>query len=318
VRAGAYALTLLSVPLNVHVLTALELDPLPLMELRRAAGSPPQTTMRKHLHALTQLGVIERRREAGFPGSVDYDLNRPGRELLGVAQVLQSWLAEAPDGPLLPGDTAAKSAIKALTEGWSSLIVRALAARPLALTELTRLIPALNYPSLERRLGAMRLAGQITPSPSEGRSRPYMATEWLRKAIGPLVAGAEWERRHRPPASTPAARIDVESAFLLPAPLLCLSPNLSGTAKLAVESRRTDGSFDRAGVWVEVAAGEVVSCVADLKVDAGAWATGSLEAWLSMVIEGDPRRLEIGGDRDLALTFAESLHSTLFSAPAHA
>jgi DNA-binding HxlR family transcriptional regulator len=318
VRAGAYALTLLSVPLNVHVLTALELDPLPLMELRRAAGSPPQTTMRQYLRALTQLGVIERQREAGFPGSVDYDLSRRGRELLEVAQVLRSWLAEAPDGPLQPGDTAAKSAIKALTEDWSSAIVRALAARPLSLTELSRLIPALNYPSLERRLGAMRLAGQITPSPSEGRSRPYMATNWLRKAIGPLAAGAEWERRHRPPASTPATRIDVESAFLLTAPLLRLPSNLNGTAKLAVESRRTDGSIDLAGVRVELAAGEVVSCVADLKGYAGAWATGSLGAWLSMVIDGDPGRLEMGGDRDLALTLAESVHSTLFSAPAHA
>ncbi len=40
-------------------------------------------------------------------------------------------------------------------------MLRALAAGSLSLTELDRLIGALSYPSLERRLVAMRLAGLV-------------------------------------------------------------------------------------------------------------------------------------------------------------
>jgi hypothetical protein len=45
-RAGAVALSLLSAPLNVHLLQALEDGSLPLIDLRRAVGSPPQRSMR--------------------------------------------------------------------------------------------------------------------------------------------------------------------------------------------------------------------------------------------------------------------------------
>jgi DNA-binding HxlR family transcriptional regulator len=118
-RAGAYALTLLSAPLNIHVITALEDESLPLMDLRRAVGSPPQTTMRKQLRSLTELGVLERHRESDFPGSVDFELGPPGRALLEVVQILQGWLADSPDGPVQLGSIAAKSAIRALVEGWT-------------------------------------------------------------------------------------------------------------------------------------------------------------------------------------------------------
>ncbi|MCW2978460.1 MAG: putative cytosolic protein [Solirubrobacterales bacterium] len=312
VRAGAHALSLLSVPLNVHVITALEERPLPLTELRRAVGFPPQTTMRKHLRSLTQLGVLDRRREADFPGSVDYALGPGGRELLSVIHVLQTWLADSPDGPLQPGSIAAKSAIRALTDGWSSTVVRALAVRPLSLTELNRLISSLNYPSLERRLGAMRLAGQIAPCSHGGRSRPYAATPWLRRAIGPLVAAASWERQFDGVEAAPVMRIDVESALLLTVPLLKLPPNMSGAARMAVELRTRDGGSSFAGVSVGVEAGDVVSCVSRLQGPADAWASGSVGSWLGAVHVGDYRGLEIGGDRELATAIILGLQNSRY------
>jgi DNA-binding HxlR family transcriptional regulator len=119
VRAGAFTLLLLSVPLNVHVLQALEAEPKSLANLCRAVGSPPQTTLRKHLQVLARLGVISKERGPGFPGAVDYELADPGRDLLQVAAVLQGWLAAATDGPLTLGALGSKSTIKALVEGWS-------------------------------------------------------------------------------------------------------------------------------------------------------------------------------------------------------
>lgn len=313
VRAGAHALSILATPLNYQVLTALEQGPKPLMELRRAAGSPPQTTMRGHLRALTEAGILARHRQPEFPGSVDVELGKPGRGLLAVSRVLGGWLLQAPDGPLQLGTPAAKSAVKALIDGWSSGMVRVLAAKPHALTELSRVITNLSYPSLERRLGAMRLAGLIEPCASSSRGTPHRVTDWLRLAIGPLASAARWERQHLPEETAPIRRLDVESAFLLVLPLLTLPAEQSGECRLAVEMRAQGGELRLAGVMARVRNGDV-SCVARLQGDATAWVSGSAAAWLRAVLEDEKHGLETGGDCDLALALLDGLHGELFRA----
>lgn len=311
-RAGTQVLRLLSTPLNVHVLQALAEGPRSLIDLRREVGSPPQTTMRGHLRTLAETGVVVRRRQSDFPGSLDFELTLVGQELWMVAQVLEGWLRTAPEGPLPLGSSAAKSAIKALVEGWGTSMVRALAARPLSLTELDGLINDLSYPSLERRLGAMRLAGQIVPTPSQGRGTPYAVTDWLRRAIGPLGAAARWERAHAAERTAPIRRLDAKAAFLLAVPLLNLSREVSGACRLVVEVDSTNGER-QAGVLVEVREGRIASCVADVRGHADAWASGSVAAWLQAVIEDSaPARLKLGGDCQLARALLDGLHGALF------
>lgn len=309
-RAGAHALSMLSVPLNVYVLQALSKGPLPLIELRRVVGLPPQTTMRGHLRALVEAGILERHRHGGFPGPVDYELAKAGEDLLRVARTLEAWLLDAPDGPIQLGSVAAKSSTKALAEGWSSGIVRALAAKPLALTEISRLITGLSYPSLERRLGAMRMAGLIEPCPGGGRGTPYAVTGWLRRAIAPLAAGARWERKNLPDETAPVRRIDIEAAFLLTLPLVSLAEDHSGICRLAVDT--SNGSQPRqAGVIVEVERGKITSCVTRLDAQADASALGSVSAWIAAVLEQDGGHLEFSGRRQLAKALGEGLHRAL-------
>jgi DNA-binding HxlR family transcriptional regulator len=316
-RAGLHALSLLAAPLNVPVLQALAEGPRSLMDLRREAGSPPQSTMRCRLRELSEIGVLTRRRQDGFPGSLDYELTPAGRDLLAAAGALRSWLAEAPDRPIALGSPAAKSAIKALVEGWSTSMLRALAARPLSLTELDSLISQLSYPSIERRLGAMRLVGQIEPAPSRGRGTPYAVTGWMRRAIAPLAVAARWERLHLREQAAPVTHRDAEAAFLLAIPLLRLPAELSGSCRLVVEI--PNGEARRlAGVLVDIEEGRVVSCVAGLRGSATAWASGSTPAWLATVIECDTGLLEIGGDCCLARALAEGMHEELFGAGARA
>jgi DNA-binding HxlR family transcriptional regulator len=311
-RAGTAALSLLSAPLNVHVLQALEGGPLALIDLRRAVGSPPETTMRGNLRTLTSLGTLARTQQDDFPGAVDYELASAGEDLLGVGHVLQDWLAACPVGPLQLGSPAAKSTLKALSAGWNSTMVRALAARPLSLTELNKLISGLNYPSLERRLGALRLAGLVDRCPGQGRSTPYAVTKWLRCGIGPLAAAAMWERRHAPTAAAPIGRIDIEAAFLLTVPILELPEDLSGSCRLAVEVRGASEQVGLAGVVMKVEQGRIVSCVARLEGDATASASGTAAAWMRSLAEGEPDDLEVAGDPELACGVVESLHRVLF------
>jgi DNA-binding HxlR family transcriptional regulator len=270
-----------------------------LTNLGRAAGSPPQTTLRKHLQALTRLGAISKQRSAGFPGAVEYELADPGRDLLQVAAVLQGWLAASPDGPLTLGALGSQGTIKALVEGWSSALVRAFAGRALSLTELDALITGLSYPSLERRLASMRVAGLVRRCPGSGRGTPYVVTHWLRLAVAPLAAAVRWERRHVPDETTPVGRLDIETGFLLSVPLVQLPDGQSGVCRLAVETSN-GGERRLAGVLVGIEEGSVAYCRARLDGEATAWASGPTAVWLRAALEGETGALEVGGDCDLA------------------
>jgi DNA-binding HxlR family transcriptional regulator len=305
-RAGSTALSLLSAPLNVDILRTLEKEPLGPVELRRAVGFPPQSTMRVYIRTLAELGVLERRRENEFPGSVDYVLSKGGLALLEVAKVLEVWLQDAPDGEIELGTTSAKTAVKALVEGWSTNIVRALSARSLTLTELNRLIPSVSYPSLERRLTAMRLRGLAQRTPGDGRGSPYAASPWLRRAVVPLGAAMAWERRHAPGATGPIGRLDVEATFLLAVPLLDLGPQANGRCRLAVELQGGSSPVF-AGVSLNIEDGRVVSCVSRLDGDAEAWVSGTPIAWFGRMDGSEEGELELGGDSTLASSITEAL-----------
>lgn len=311
-RAGGRALTLLATPLNVDVLTALEAAPHSMGDLRQAVGSPPQTTMRNQLRTLSQLGVLETRRQAGFPMAVDYALAPSGNELLEVSRILWDWLAGAPGGSLEPGTVAAKSAIKALVGGWSSAIVRALAARPLSLTELNRVIPAVSYPSLERRLTAMRLCEQIERVDARGATRRYSVTRWLRRAVAPIVAATRWEHRAVPGQTKALGRFDAEAVFLLSAPLASLDEGFSGLGRLAIEFG-TGEATHFGGVMVEMDKGRAVSCVSKLEGNPSMWLVGPPSAWMDALIGKGFDRLELGGEGAAARALLRSLQTALLA-----
>ena len=300
-------------PASAPILHALREEPRQQSELRRLAGSPAQTTLRGHLRKMERIGAVEKHRRDAFPGALQYELTASGRGLLFVAEVLDSWLAEAPEGALALGDNAAKAATRALCEAWSTTMLRALAAGPLSLTELDRVIGSLSYPSLERRLAAMRLTGLVEACPGDGRGMPYGVTAWLRKGAAPLAAATRWERRNLPTETAPITPLDVETAFLLTVPGLQPPGGLSGSCRLAVEV--SNGRKRRlAGVVAKVVAGGgVSSCTTSLERDADGWALGSAAAWLNAVIDGDVDRLELGGDYRLARALLECLKETFFS-----
>jgi DNA-binding HxlR family transcriptional regulator len=307
-RAGAQALSVLAAPLNVHTLKALKDGPVDLLDLRRAVGSPPQSTMRVYTRALEQLGILERHRSNEFPATAQYAITPAGIALLKVADFLQEWLQAAPDGPILLGSVAAKSGTKALIGGWSSNIVRAVAARAISLTELNMLIPKISYPTLERRLDAMRLAKLVAPQPGEGRGTPYGATKWLRQAVVPLTSAVSWERQFIPEPAAQIGRLDIEAAFLLSIPLIALDSGVSGKCRLAVEVRGASAPAS-AGVVIGVEDGKVVSCTSRLEGDAHASASGSALAWMRQMNGGPPGQLAVSGDFPLAEAVTTALHA---------
>jgi len=308
-RAGGAALMLLANPLNLAALRDLAAGPQRLQELMRDLGFPPRSTTRQYLQTLAEMGAVVRRSRSAFPTSVDYEITEGGRALLRVSDTLQTWLQLSPAGPIELGSTAAKSAIKALVEGWGSNIVRALATRPLSLTELNSLIPRISYPSLERRLTAMRQVNLLATQSSHGRTTPYEVTEWLRRAIAPIVSAIGWERRYAEDRTIDLRRLDVEAAFLLAIPLMNLNSELTGRCRLAVEV--DDGtSHAFAGVLVSIEAGEVTACLPSLESDAEAWVAGNPRAWLRRLNGAPLEELDVEGEIRLAEAITDALART--------
>lgn len=306
-------LSLLAAPLNGLVVRALADKPKRLAELRADLGGPAQSTLRGNLTKLMELGVLSRG-SGGRRSALAYQLTEFGRDLLLAVGAVEAWLRMAPHGPVELESSAGKIAIKALIGGWASTVVRALAARPLTLTELDKLIDSHTYPALERRLSAMRMAGLIEIDSSDGStSRRYTVSSWLRRAIGPLSVAARCERRHMPSTTAPIGRLDVESAFLLVMPLISCVPGAEGTFQLAVEGARADTGRPWAGAQVTFEGGSVASCFARLEAQPENWVLGLPSAWLEAVIGRDPEALRFGGDAELGREIVRAIHDVLFT-----
>ncbi len=313
-RIGARALLFLGTPPNSAVITALADEALSLAALQAKAGSPG-STLRVRMKKLSAAGVVSQRNAKTPGGPCEYELTPAGKDLLHLVGLLERWLRDAPGGCRTLGGDTAKAAVGALAEGWSSALLRALVVKPLSIADLDGLIAGLNYPSVERRVAAMRRAGQVEALPAGGRETPYAVTEWLRRAGGPLLAAARWERRHLN-GTAPLAGIDIETILLLAMPLVAVEIDRSGSCRLAVELP-TGGNGHRrlAGAIAEFEQGTLRSCTTRLDGKADAWSSGSLAAWLEALVDGDTASLELGGESRLARTVVDGLHRALFAPP---
>jgi len=315
-RIGARALDLLAVPLNGMIVRALARGALRQSDLRRELGNPAETTLRGHLARLEELGAVQRRVWAGGPQFARNELTATGIDLLIVTRALEGWLSRAQQKPIRLGTVQAKGAVRALVGAWNSMLMRVLAAKPLTLTQLDRLIGPLSYPALERRLGAMRTTGLAEATPGQ-RGTPYTITHWARLAAGPIIAAAFFECLRMADAA-PIAGIDVEAAFLLAVPIAPLPADTDGVCMLAAEMGPAGSNGNRyAGVEVTIDRGRIVSCTTKRAVETRNHAVGPGLAWLEALIYRRPDRLQIGGDSHLASNLIHGVHEQLFDSARH-
>ena len=309
-RSAAHALALLAAPLNSAILRCLADGPRQLAELQRETASPARSTLRAKLNKLVTAGVVAKRRRNGFPGVLDYELTESGMELLFVVDLADRWLSNSSEGPVALTDDAGRAALRALAAGWSTSMLRVLAAGPLTLTELDRVIPALSYPALERRLASLRLAGLVAPVPGPRRGTPHVVTAWARESVGPLIAAIRWEQRHLPDAPA-IARLDVEGAFLLAAPLLEPPTGARGSFLLTVDL--VAGEQPRtAGVVLALENGHVMTCSTRVEEVIDASVVGSTDAWSEAVLDCDSEQLRCDGDDTLPREVLDRLRQRLF------
>jgi DNA-binding HxlR family transcriptional regulator len=310
---GASTLSALAVPLNVQILMTLADSSRSASDLLAAVGDPPRSTSHKRLRELTDLGALHRSRQRQFPRQVNYELTSTGERMLDLAASLERWLAGAPGGRIALGTQSAKRMVDTLAAGWKSLIVAALVDRPYSLTELDRRVDSVPYPSIERRLVALRETGLVRVASVDAKGTPYEATEWLRRAAEPLLTAASFELN--PAEETDALTDEVRAALLLVMPLLQLPPRSEGTLVIAILPGQVDAQTrDPEGATLLIRGGRVAVSTPEIDESAPTWALGTPGFWLDAVLTGEIDQLRIGGEApQLGTDLATGVHRGLLA-----
>jgi DNA-binding HxlR family transcriptional regulator len=220
-RAGCRALLLLADPVRVSILRLLaRRRSIASTDLLERVGHVSRSSFFDRLRDLEGLSLIVRERRASVPPVADCRISGSGQRLLLVADLLDAWLACAPEGPLGLGDASATLAVKALALGWGSTLLRWLAERPRSLTELERIVDGLGYRKLERVAHNLVEAGLAERIATKGRLNPYTVTPWARESARPFVAAVRWEQREIPEHCSPATAIEAMGGLMLALPLI--------------------------------------------------------------------------------------------------
>lgn len=289
IESAAHAGALLSDGLNRDVLREL-----------LASGPLPRGALTARLHARATR-IYERLRSLQDTGLIEADArHRPpsyaitdsGRSLVEVAGLIESWFAARPLGR--PASSVGWRAFSDLAEAWRAGLIEFVVRLAPTEEDLRGDHRGRGAPEALESLAAMVEAGMVETYERGGEAARHRLTPWAARAIGPLSALARWEARHRPPEGSAIVREDALVAFLAGLRLVHAA-DLSGLCMLsAVEDSSRPGRS--VGAWARFAEGALVDLGEGApRAPAEGWASGSFEAWIEAVLDGDARRLHVDG-----------------------
>lgn len=238
-----------------------------------------------------------------------------GEEVLFVGQVLETWLRGSPGGPLRMGEEKAGFALITMVSSWASTLAHRMAGGPRTLDELAEATGATEREGLEGQLEAMEMTGLLDTVEGPDGEALYTASEWLRRAIAPLVAAARHERRQRDEDTRPPDALDIAGVFLLTLPMVELPADLAGACRL--KAMMPGDRITSAGVDALVEGGRVTASTLDPDdPPPPSYATGSPLDWMDAIVDPRRDRIKVGGDdHRLAEALVEGLHELLFGGP---
>jgi DNA-binding HxlR family transcriptional regulator len=309
----ADVLRLLSAGATGAILMALGEGPLRTKGLtQRVPGYAPRTIYR-YAGKLAELEVVEREEEPGVPSKVVHTLTDPcGSELYQlVNRFADASLTRLPDGRI---DAHAWASLGLLADLWESGMIEELSCDPRSPTELARGHQELSYHQVNRRAGLFTTAGLLCEEPGPGRRRCYALTEKTRRKMG-LIAGIGRWRHHHVVAEDEEGMTLPEMATVLRTalPLVKVPEHAGKCLRLNVlsadEARGGEGEVISAEVEED---GTLHSCVEPAQEVTG-WGRGKIETWIPTILDGNSKRVLLGGDERLVGDCLAKLHETLWT-----
>lgn len=308
----ADVLRLLSAGATGAILMALGEGPLRTMELTERVPGYSARTIYRYAGRLAELEVVSREEEPGVPSKVVHALtDECGAELYQlVNRFADASLTRLPDGRI---DAAAWASLGLLADLWETGMVADLACEGRSATQLAKGAHGLSYHQVQRRANLFKAGGLLTMAPGQGNRRCYELTEKTRRKTGLLAGIARWRNRHVIAEDEEGMTAKEMATVLRTAlPLASLPAHPGKRLQLSVRSEDEAGA-DEAEVWADVEdRGGLHACV-DPLAERDGWARGTVEAWISVLLDGDSTGVLLGGEEALVSACLDSLFETLWS-----
>lgn len=307
-------LRLLSGGATGAILMALGKGPLRTKNLTEAVPGYTPRTIYRYAGKLAELEVIEREEEPGVPSKVVHTLTDPcGSELYElVNRFADASLTRLPDGRI---DAHTWASLGLLADLWETGMIDELSCEPRSPTELARGSHGLSYHQVNRRAGLFKASGLLGEVEGPGRRRCYSLTEKTRRKMGLVVGIARW-RHHHVVAEDEEGMSAEEMATALRAalPLVKIPRHRGKSLRLDVLAAEEGAGVVGEGVWAEVEADGTVHSCAEPTPNTDGWARGRIATWVPTVLDGESRKVLVGGDEELVTDCLEGVYKTLWSA----
>ncbi|HET8956010.1 MAG TPA: winged helix-turn-helix transcriptional regulator [Solirubrobacterales bacterium] len=308
----ADVLRLLSAGATGAILMALGEGPLRTMELTERVPGYSARTIYRYAGRLAELEVVSREEEPGVPSKVVHALtDECGAELYQlVNRFADASLTRLPDGRI---DATAWASLGLLADLWETGMVEDLACEGRSATQLAKGEHGLSYHQVQRRANLFKTGGLLTMAPGQGNRRCYELTEKTRRKTGLLAGIARWRNRHVI-AEDEEGMTAAEMATVLRTALpLAAVPGRQGKCLQLSVRGEDEARAEVEEVWAEVEPdGKLHSCV-DSAAERDGWASGTVEAWISVLLDGDSTGVLVGGEEGLVPACLDSLYETLWS-----
>jgi hypothetical protein len=270
----------------------------------------PSTTFHKHAPELREIGAVERRIVRGPPRQVVYGLGSSGAEL---CDLIDRWRPLLEAGDRRSGGELDWEAPRRFARAWTSGVVPALFDQPRRRPEvelLARPESGLTSNQVGSLLASLTGHGFLAIA-----GAAYALTDLGRIAIGELAASARFEREHMTD-TVPISALDGANALRGTLPLVKVHGPEDGLCEAIVRDDAADEGGTRVAIaWARIEGGRVVATGSGPAPEPPvAWAQGTIDDWLTAVIDNRPRDLRASGRGRLGWAVVGQLHSHLYGA----
>lgn len=305
-------LRLLSAGATGAILMVLGEGPLRTKSLTEAVPGYTPRTIYRYAGKLAELEVIDREEVPGVPSKVVHTLTDPcGTELYElVNRFADASLTRLPDGRI---DAHAWASLGLLADLWETGMIEELSCAARSPTELSRGPHGLSYHQVNRRAGLFKTGGLLAEQPGPGRRRCYALTDKTRRKMGLVVGVARWRHHHVIAEDEEGITAD-EMATVLRAVLpLVKAPQHPGKClRLDVLAEEEGAGLEGEAVWADVEADGAIHSCAEPTPTVDGWGRGRVRAWIPLALDGEVRKVLVGGDEDFVGACLDGVYSALW------
>jgi DNA-binding HxlR family transcriptional regulator len=275
-------------------------EPLRTMQVTERVSTYEPRTIYRYLAKLTKLGLIDRQEEVGVPSTVTYSLSQPkGQDLL---RLLESYAAAAHSGGIgQPGELPFWISVESLGEMWVSGLMAELSQGGRSPIALSRAATGLSVHQIARRTYRLKAEGLLRETPPKGRGKCLQLTDRARRGVALIAGVGRWRQQHVLGDGKSGLSVAEMATVLRTALPLLRLPEHKGKGlqfEILDTSDRRDGR-PAESLFAKVDGDGAICCVGDRDLQIDSCATGTVDSWFAVLLDGNPGGMRIGGDAGL-------------------